>query len=107
MGLDQVSADIAQVARAAAGIIHRMLTDRTYGVLLFGSWASGSAGERSDIDIGIVGPTPVDASVLCDIRDAVEKLPTIYTIDIVDLQRVGPDFRSAMMAGAIEVEGAA
>ena len=107
MRLDGVRDEVAQVCRAAAEIVHRTLADRAYRVLLFGSWASGGAGERSDIDIGIAGPAPVDSAALCEIREAVENLPTVYTVDVVDLQRVDPDFRSVVMAGAIEVEGVA
>jgi predicted nucleotidyltransferase len=106
MTLETVCDEVAQIARAAAGIIRQTVPDRAYRVVLFGSWASGSAGERSDIDIGIEGPVPLDAAVMSAIRDAVLALPTIYSIDVVDLQRVGPDFRSVVMAGAIEVEGA-
>ena len=40
-------------------MIRRHVPDPAYRVFLFGSRATGSAGERSDIDIGIDGPAPV------------------------------------------------
>lgn len=107
MGLERIPDEVAQVARAAAGIVRRVLADPDYRVLLFGSWASGSAGERSDIDLGIAGPAPLDASVLYEIREGIDELATLYTVDVVDLQQVGQEFRSAVLTGAIEVEGAA
>ena len=46
-------------AKFAASVIRRHLSDPTNRVFLLGSRATGSAGERSDIDIGIEGPVPV------------------------------------------------
>ena len=55
-----------------------------YRVFLFGSPAEGSAGERSDIDIGIDGPAPVARAFLVAIHDELAEAPTPYTIDNVD-----------------------
>ena len=43
-------------AKFAAAVIRRHVPDRAYRVFPFGSRATGSADERSDIDIGIEGP---------------------------------------------------
>ena len=63
-----------------------------YRVFLFGSPAAGSAGERSDIDIGIDGPAQVARASLVAIHDELEEAPTLYTIDNVDFARIPQRF---------------
>jgi predicted nucleotidyltransferase len=65
----------------------------THHAVLFGSRATDRARERSDWDIGIVVPGPVDGAVLERIRDALDALPTLQTFDVVDLATVAPEMR--------------
>jgi uncharacterized protein len=76
-------------AKFAASVIRR----HAYRVFLFGSRATGTAGERSDIDIGIEGPAPVSRAALAAIHDELEEAPTLYTIEVVDFARVSEKFR--------------
>jgi predicted nucleotidyltransferase len=85
--------DPADAAKFAAWVIRRHLPDPAYRIFLFGSRATGSAAERSDIDIGIEGPAPVPHSALAVINDELEEAPTLYTIDVVDFLRVPEKFR--------------
>ncbi len=85
--------DAAAAAEFAAEVIRRHLPDGAYHIFLFGSRATGSAAERSDIDIGIEGPAPVPRPVLAAIQDDIEDAPTLYTIDVVDFARVSEKFR--------------
>jgi predicted nucleotidyltransferase len=89
----QVIRDPVGAAKFAASVIRRHVPDPAYRVFLFGSRATGSAGERSDIDIGIEGPAPVSRAVLAAIHDELEEAPTLYTIDVVDFTRVPEKFR--------------
>lgn len=82
------------------------MRDPAYRVFLFGSWASGEARERSDIDIGIEGPGPVDPEAMLEIRAACETLPTLYTIEVVDFAQVAPDFRKEAKSRVLELEPA-
>ena len=50
--------------------------------ILFGSRAKGTATERSDIDIAVSG---VDSCKILDLQEEIEEIPTLYTIDLVDL----------------------
>ena len=50
-------------------------------VILFGSRAKGTATERSDIDIGIPDTE--------NLREELDNLPTLYTIDLVNLDECG------------------
>ena len=58
---------------------------RQYGareVILFGSRAKGTETERSDIDIAVSG---VASHEILDLQENLEEIPTLYTIDLVDL----------------------
>ncbi len=48
--------------------------------ILFGSRAKGTALERSDIDIAVSGVRD-----FLSMQEEVENLPTLYTVDIVDM----------------------
>src|SRR6266481_5593411 len=85
--------DPFEAAKFAASVIRRYLPDPAYRVFLFGSRATGTAGERSDIDIGIEGPAPVPRAALAAIHDELEEAPTLYTIEVVNFARVSEKFR--------------
>ena len=58
---------------------------RLYGaqkIILYGSRAKGTATERSDIDIAVSG---VASHEILDLQENLEEIPTLYTIDLVDL----------------------
>jgi len=100
------AAEVLEVARQVAGIVRRVIGDRAYRVFLFGSWASGEARRRSDIDIGIEGPARVDPAMMLQIREACEALPTLFTIEIVDFASAAMNFRKEATARILELEGA-
>lgn len=99
-------AEVLAVARQVAGIVRRVTGDSGCRVLLFGSWVSGQAAERSDIDIGILGPREVDPAAMTEIREACEALPTLYTVDLVDLATAPPELRRAALAEGLVMEPA-
>lgn len=84
---------VPEVKRAVADIIMSRLPPGGYRVFFFGSRVSGRARDRSDIDVGIEGPAEVPTRVLAEIKERVDDLPTLYTVDIVDFKRVSPGFR--------------
>jgi len=65
-----------------------MSLDRTF----FGSRVNGKDDERSDIDIGIEGSSPISLEVMAQIKDEISALPTLYHIDIIDFASVDKDF---------------
>ena len=99
-----VNPEVLAIARQVAGIVRRVLGDPAYRVYLFGSWVAGDASPRSDIDIGIEGPTPVPPAAMVAIRDACEALSTLRAVDLVDLARVAPGFREDLVARSVEPE---
>ncbi len=85
--------------RAAAGQL------AGYRVVLFGSRATGRATARSDFDLGVVGDSPLPLARFYHVGDRLQALPTLYTIDWVDLNRVSPAFRRRALAEGRLVHG--
>lgn len=96
--------EVLSVARRVATIVRRVTGDPAYRAFLFGSWASGKARERSDIDIGIEGPIGIDPAAMGEIREACDALPTLYTIELVDFARVPEEFRREALSRSLQVE---
>ena len=76
------------IERALSGLV-----PETHRLVLFGSRATGRATARSDWDLGVVGPRPLDGAVLERMREALEALPTLELFDVVDLSVVAPALR--------------
>lgn len=68
-----------------------------YKILIFGSWAKDDALETSDIDVGILGKEKVLWSLMVKILEEVEKIPTLRSIDIVDLNSVDENFKNNVL----------
>lgn len=78
-------------------IVGRHVDTRVYRVFFFGSRVSGKGTDRSDIDVGIDGPEPISYDALFAMRGEVERLPTLYKIDVVDFRRASDDFREVAL----------
>ena len=100
---ERAAASIAagRVTADDIGRVLRALVPDTHRVLLFGSRATGSAAERSDWDIGVAGPTPLDGAILERIRGALDRLPTLRTFDVVDLTTAGPELRARALSEGV------
>ena len=71
-----------KVDEVIAEIIHCCRIYDAEKVILFGSRAKGTATERSDIDIAVSGVKSCD---VLDLEEKLQDIPTLYTIDLVDL----------------------
>ena len=49
-------------------------------LILFGSWAKGTAGEHSDVDIAVTIGKDIE-----ELREDIESIPTLRSFDIVDM----------------------
>jgi len=83
-------------------IIRRNLAER-YKIVLFGSTARNDATDRSDLDIGIVGSEEVPWETMIAIRSEVDTIPTLRTIDVVDLLSVSDSFRESALRTAKDI----
>ncbi|MFA4890484.1 MAG: nucleotidyltransferase domain-containing protein [Candidatus Paceibacterota bacterium] len=82
--------------KEAVKIIGKYLSD-DYKVVLFGSWARGNALDTSDIDIGIIGEKEVARGLMHKILEEIDKLPTLRSIDIVDLMSTEENYKNKIL----------
>jgi nucleotidyltransferase substrate binding protein (TIGR01987 family) len=83
--------------------ILKRLLPKDYGAVLFGSRAKGRAYAGSDWDIGLIGPAPLSGSVVENIREELDELPTLHTFDVVDFADVPDDFKLTALRGAQKI----
>ncbi len=81
------------VLKEVVAIIRRLINAQHYCIFLFGSRAVGKANPRSDYDIGIESKESITAIVMSDIRDALDFLPILQKIDLVDMAQMSGDVR--------------
>lgn len=66
-------------------------------IFLFGSWAKGTAIETSDLDIAILSQEKIPWATMTNIKQAVEAIPTLRSIDILDLNAVTEEFKKRIL----------
>ena len=62
-------------------------------VWVFGSRASWTTKDSSDLDLALEGKDRLNAQLLGALKDAFEESSLPYTVDVVDLHRIGDSFR--------------
>jgi type I restriction enzyme S subunit len=67
-----------------------------YEIWAFGSRAQWTAKDSSDLDLAIVTERPLSPSRLSHLRQAFEQSYLPFTVDVVDLSRVSPEFRKVI-----------
>ena len=90
----------AEVASQVAEVVRRVLGDRVL-VLWFGSWPQGRAIQGSDIDIAIEADGPIPPALFAQLREAVEDLPTLHSMDLVDLRLADRRLRDEILAHGV------
>ena len=85
----QIAKDVARLARSLLG--------KDVEVIWFGSWPQGKARPHSDIDMAISTGAPISPEFMGNLQEAVDELPTLYEIDIVDLNATGAKLREEIL----------
>lgn len=83
---------VKELKKEILAIISKHLDLNEYKLFFFGSRVNGKGRERSDIDIGIEGKEKVPSKALGEIREEIEEMPVLYSIDVVDFKDVSEDF---------------
>jgi predicted nucleotidyltransferase len=91
-----------EVAKEAAKLAREILGE-TVEVIWFGSWPQGKARPHSDIDLAVSTDGAVPPDRLAVLRDAVDNLPTLYEVELVDLATVGPSMRQAILGHGVKL----
>lgn len=74
-----------------------LLPAKKYKIFFFGSRVAGTQASRSDIDIGILGRRPVPSATMLNLRDALDELPILYPMEVVDMATVSATFKKNAM----------
>ncbi|NOQ34239.1 MAG: hypothetical protein GQ567_08640 [Methanosarcinales archaeon] len=94
-----LSAD--EILAEVAGIVARHLPDAR--IFLFGSRAKGDARETSDFDIAVDAGSKISLGVIARIKDEIDELRTLKSIDIIDLNRVNPEFKTIIRKSRVTI----
>jgi len=78
----EIAREVARLARSILG--------NDAEVIWFGSWPRGKALRHSDIDVAVSIGNPIPPERMALLHEAVEDLPTLYQIEIIDLSSTGP-----------------
>ncbi len=84
----------AQIKQWLQTTLEENLRDISYRAFIFGSQANRAELIRSDIDVGILADDEIPAVNMIRIGNAIEDLPMLYKIDLVDFTQVSEKFRS-------------
>ena len=74
--------------------------EEPYEVLLFGSYATGKAHSKSDIDIAIKAQQKLSLSKWQKLESALEESDIIEKIDVVDFHRASEGFQKIILESA-------
>ncbi|HDH31648.1 MAG TPA: nucleotidyltransferase domain-containing protein [Candidatus Wolfebacteria bacterium] len=88
---------LEKLKKELISIVGKYLDLTRYRIFFFGSRASGSSNERSDIDIGIKGPKNIPLTILRKIEEELDELPMLYKIEVVDFNSVAPEFQKVAL----------
>jgi len=75
--------------------VRKRLKGRRYRLYLFGSRARKEAGPRSDYDLALLADPPLDLATLAELREALEDLPILQSLDLVEVS-LAPGLREAV-----------
>ena len=75
----------------------------TREVRMFGSRARGKPKPYSDLDLVIMGDTPLPLSVLGQLRDAFANSDLPWRVDVVDWASTSPEFQSHIADHSVDI----
>lgn len=83
----------AQIKQWLKKTIEDNLQGISYRAFIFGSQANQTDLSRSDIDVGILAANAIPDTNIVRINNAIEDLPMLYKIDLVDFNNVEEKFK--------------
>ncbi len=97
----EIPDNVMALAREAARLVREHVAPDAR-VLLFGSWAQGTAAPRSDLDIGISTGASIQGGALMRVQWALEE-KTLRKIDLVDLESAESRLRVEILTHGIDL----
>lgn len=93
-----------ELIEASVRVIKRYLPHAR--VIVFGSRAKGKHRPNSDLDLALDIGEPIGGWIVETLREELDKLPTLVTFDLVDLHKVGEDFKKTILSeGKVVYDG--
>lgn len=89
--------DVQPLVEEVVRVICDHVNEERLRLYLFGSWAQGRALSESDLDVALDTGRPIEPAIIHGITDALEELPTLRRVDIVDLHAVDLNFRNRVV----------
>lgn len=98
-----------ELQQRCAQIVRKHLPDARWQLWVFGSQVRGDVLPSSDLDLAVLGPGPVPKTIWVRIKEEIDDLPTVRTVDLVDLGEASEAFRRMVMSEGrrLEVQGEA
>lgn len=75
------------------GVVAKHIPLKEVKLFFFGSRVRGDSFPRSDVDIGIQASRRLPLEIKLGIEEDLEKLPTLYQLELVDFGAAAPRFR--------------
>ena len=99
------SADAGRASTIAQEVarLARQILGPEVEVIWFGSWPRKRALPHSDIDIAVSADKPIPVSQMALLREAVDGLSTLYTVDILDLTEASPSLRQEILKHGVRL----
>ena len=86
-----------QIKQWLKEVLENNLNGISYRAFIFGSQANQEDLKRSDIDVGILADDEISAIKLMKINNAIDELPMLYKIDLVDFKQVTDSFKAVAL----------
>jgi predicted nucleotidyltransferase len=77
--------------------LRKYLGTSEYKIFIFGSWATKTNRQFSDVDVGLLGSRRISRNVIIRMQEELEKSTIPYRIDVVDFKRVSPEFKNVAL----------
>ena len=82
-------------------ILNRYVPNRA--VLAFGSRATWTAKEYSDLDLAILGQEPLSGRITASLREEFVESALPFKVDVVEWARVDDEFRAIILRDGVEL----
>jgi len=92
----------SEIIERVAKIVSQEVSQE-FRLFLFGSRADKTNDARSDVDIGILAGSPINAKQLFTIREKIDEIPTLLKIDFLDFAAVDDKFQNVALKNAKEI----
>ena len=93
----------AEIIKKVWKLFKKIVRDCQYDLYLFGSRSTRNHTKYSDFDFCVVGEKPVSSKKINKLKEAIENMDTLYSIDVVDFQKASLEFREIVEKEMVKI----